>query len=50
MKPVAYFRDPFRGGDNIMVLTETFNWKDAKFEELIPTNTNFRHFANQIFE
>jgi glutamine synthetase len=24
MKPVAYYPDPFRGGNNILVLTETF--------------------------
>ena len=29
MKPVAYFPDPFCGGDNILVLTETYKWEDA---------------------
>ena len=24
MKPVAYYPDPFRGGDNVIVMTETF--------------------------
>jgi glutamine synthetase len=31
MKPVAYYPDPFRGGDNIMVLTETYMWKDTTY-------------------
>ena len=31
MKPVAYYPDPFRGGDNIIVLTETFIWSDDTF-------------------
>ena len=31
MKPVAYYPDPFRGGDNIMVLTETWIWKDTTY-------------------
>lgn len=50
MKPVAMYRDPFRGGDNILVLTESFVWKDGTFTEMIPANTNFRHFAEKIFE
>ena len=50
MKPVAYFPDPFRGGDNIIVLTSTYKWADAEKTKLKPTNTNFRHFAEPIFE
>ena len=50
MKPVAYFADPFRGGDNILVLTETYRWEDATCQKLVPSNTNFRTFANQVFE
>ena len=29
LKPVAYFSDPFRGGDNILVLCETLKWEDT---------------------
>lgn len=50
MKPVAFYPDPFREGDNVIVMTETFVWKDDNFNELVPANTNFRHFARQIFE
>jgi glutamine synthetase len=50
MKPVAYFPDPFRGGDNIIVMTETFVWADENFTQLKPANTNFRYYANKIFE
>jgi len=50
MKPVFFFPDPFRGGDNIMVLCETFIWKDTTYKELVPSNTNFRHFAKKIFD
>ena len=46
MKPVAYYPDPFRGGDNIIVMTETFVWADDDFKTLKPSNTNFRHYAN----
>merc|ERR1739844_262416 len=49
MKPVAYFADPFRGGDNILVLTETYRWEDGTCQKLVPSNTNFRTFANQVF-
>lgn len=50
MKPVAYYPDPFRGGDNIIVLTETYVWADESFSSLVPANTNFRHFAKKIFD
>lgn len=50
MKPVAYYPDPFREGDNIIVMCETFVWADEHFKSLKPSNTNFRHFAKKIFE
>lgn len=28
LKPVAYYRDPFRKGDNILVLCESLVWAD----------------------
>ena len=49
MKPVAYYPDPFTGGKNIIVMTETFVWADDKFTTLKPANTNFRHFSKAIF-
>jgi len=50
LKPVSFFRDPFRRGDNILVMCECWNWENNKLEKLIPANTNFRHFANKIWE
>ena len=50
MKPCAFFPDPFRGGDNIIVLTECYNWEDQEFKNLKPSNTNFRSFVKPIFE
>jgi len=50
LKPVAFFKDPFRRGDNIIVMCETFRWEDNTWKNLVPANTNFRHFANQIWE
>jgi len=50
MKPVAFFRDPFRGGDNILVLNETYNWEDNTCQKLVPANTNFRSSALKVFE
>ena len=34
MKPVAYFRDPFRKGNHIIVMTETFKWTDSSCQVL----------------
>ena len=50
MKPVAIFKDPFRGGNNILVMTETYRWSDATCQELEPANTNFRTYAKQVFD
>jgi len=50
MKPVAFYPDPFREGDNVIVMTETYVWADDSFSKLIPANTNFRHFAKKIFD
>jgi len=50
MKPVAYFPDPFRGGDNIIVLCEAFNWEDTTYSKLVPANSNFRSAAKPIFD
>lgn len=50
MKPVAYFRDPFRKGKHVIVMTETFKWKDESCSELEPANTNFRTHAKRIFD
>ena len=50
MKPVAFFPDPFRGGNNIIVMTESFRWEDKTYQKLVPANSNFRHFAEQIFD
>jgi len=49
LKPVAYFPDPFKEGDNILVLCETYEWKED-LKTVRPANTNFRYFAREIFE
>tara|TARA_B110001450_G_C17557417_1_gene455250 strand:+ start:293 stop:895 length:603 start_codon:yes stop_codon:yes gene_type:complete len=50
IKPVAFFPDPFRQGDNIFVLCEAFTWEDTTYKNLVPANTNFRSFAKPIFD
>lgn len=50
MKPVAFYPDPFLGGDNILVMTEAYTWEDTTYKNLIPANTNFRCFATTIFD
>mgnify|MGYP002385599319 CR=1 FL=1 len=44
IKPVAIFKDPFRGGDNILVMTECLN------PDGTPHSTNSRRQAFEIFE
>jgi len=48
--PVAFYDDPFRGAPNVIVMCSAYMWSDGKFETKFPANTNFRHFAEQIFE
>jgi glutamine synthetase len=50
LKPVAMFPDPFRGGDNILVMCSTYKFADAEKTTLEPANTNFRHFSEPIFD
>ena len=33
LKPVAYYRDPFRGGDNIVVMCDCYLWADDQYRE-----------------
>lgn len=50
LKPVSFYPCPFRGGDNIIVLCEGFNWGDKDFSTHVPVNTNFRFAAKKIFD
>ncbi|CAG8743428.1 547_t:CDS:2, partial [Funneliformis mosseae] len=42
LRPVAIFKDPFRGGDNILVLAECYN------NDGTPNRTNYRHSCVKI--
>jgi glutamine synthetase len=44
LRPAAIFKDPFRGGDNILVLAETYN------NDGTPNRTNYRHHANKVMD
>lgn len=44
LRPAAIFKDPFRGGDNILVLAETYN------NDGTPNRTNHRHHAKKAFD
>jgi glutamine synthetase len=50
LKPVFYCKDPFREGDNLIVLCDTWIWANNNFTHEIPANTNFRVFAQEIFD
>uniref|UniRef100_A0A915PZE0 glutamine synthetase n=1 Tax=Setaria digitata TaxID=48799 RepID=A0A915PZE0_9BILA len=44
LKPVAHYPDPFLGGNNKLVLCETYD------HAMKPTTTNHRHMCNEIME
>jgi len=44
LRPAAIFKDPFRGGPNIIVLAECFN------NDGTPNKTNFRHHAKKVMD
>jgi glutamine synthetase len=44
LKPAAIFKDPFRGGDNILVLCECYN-NDGS-----PNATNYRYHAKKLMD
>jgi len=44
LRPAAIFKDPFRGGDNILVLAETYN------NDGTPNRTNYRHHAAKVMD
>jgi glutamine synthetase len=44
IKPIKYIPDPFRNGDNILVLCETYNPKTME-----PLETNHRNYASKVF-
>ncbi len=44
LRPAAIFKDPFRGGNNILVLAECYN------NDGTPNRTNYRHHAAKIME
>jgi glutamine synthetase len=50
LKPVAFYPDPFRGGDNILVMCACYRLMGDNLDERIPANTNVRHHVEEIFE
>jgi len=44
LRPVAIYRDPFRGGKNKLVLCETYDYQEK------PTSTNFRYLCNKVMD
>lgn len=44
LRPAAIFKDPFRGGDNILVLAECYN------NDGTPNRTNYRHHAKKSMD
>jgi len=44
LRPCAMYPDPFRGGDNILVMCETWDWDGS------PNKFNYRHEAARLME
>lgn len=44
LRPAAYYPDPFRGGDNVIVLAECFN------NDGTPNKSNHRYAAKKVFD
>ena len=44
LRPAAIFKDPFRGGDNILVLAGCYN------NDGTPNKTNYRHHCQKTME
>lgn len=44
LRPAAFYRDPFRGGDNILVIAECYN------SDGTPNKTNYRHHAKKTMD
>ena len=50
MKPVAFYPDPFKGENNVIVMCECYKWSDNTYKELVPVGSNLRHFAKKVFD
>ena len=50
MRPVAMFRDPFRRGQHMLVMCDTYKWTDSTCQNLEPALANFRIHAKKIFD
>ena len=51
--PRSIFRDPFRGGDNILVISDAYKPPqvgEPKDTPLTPIPSNTRHAANEVME
>jgi len=50
LRPVAFYQDPIRKGDHVLVMCDTYVKGDDQFKTIVPSKTNFRYFAKKIFE
>lgn len=52
--PRAIYKDPFRGGDNILVMCDTYEpprmTQDGTMTDIKPIPTNTRHACNEVME
>ena len=50
LKPAAVYWDPFRKGNSVLVVCETYRYADTEFKELISTESNFSSIFAKIME
>lgn len=50
LKPVAFYPDPFKQQNNVIVFCECYKWSDKTYTKLTPVGSNLRYHGKKIFD